>query len=377
MTADTPPPIRPPAGPPLRVAFDAGPLYGHRTGVGTAVDGMLGALGDRDDLVLAPYVVSRRARPRPGHRRLPLPGIAASHLWSRTDHPSADRWLNADVVHGTNYVAPPASLPTVVSVYDCWFLRHPDRATPLVRRAGRNLRRAIARGAWLHVTSDATAAQARELLATDRVATVHLGPPPAPAVVEGTPDAVADLTGRRLVVAVGTAERRKDLPLLVDAFAHLAPARDDVLLAIAGAHGDDSARLAAAVAASPVADRIRCLGVVSEATKAWLLRHAAVLVYPSLDEGFGFPILEANAAGTPVVATAVGSVPEVAGDAAVLVDDPSRSPATLAEAVAGVLDGRGRLALVEAGYRNVRRFDWAATAEGLAALYRTAREAGA
>jgi glycosyltransferase involved in cell wall biosynthesis len=368
--------MRPDIPSPLRVAFDAGPLYGHRSGVGIAVDGMATALGERPDVALTPYLTSRRSAPHPGHRRLPLPGIVASHVWSRSDHPSVDRWLpDVDLVHGTNYVAPPSHRPTVVSVYDCWFLRHADRATPLVRRAGRNLQRAVARGAWLHVTSDATAAQARELLRTDRVMTVYLGAPPAPPPIDGgVPSSVADLAGRRLVVAVGTEERRKDLPLLVKAFSELAVDRDDIVLTLAGARGDDSERLADAIAASPCRDRIRRLGPVDQATKAWLLRHATTLVYPSLDEGFGFPILEANAAGTPVVATAVGSVPEIAGGAAVLVDDPSRSPDTLAEAVAGVLDGHDRLALIEAGYRNVRRFDWATTAERLVELYHTAAQ---
>lgn len=360
---------------PLRVAIDVGPLYGHRTGVGAAVEGMTESLAAQPGISLAPYLTSARSEPRPGHRRLPVPGIVASHLWSRFDRPSADRWLpDVDVVHGTNYVAPPTRHPTVVSVYDCWFLRHPDRATPVVRRAGQNLRRAVDRGAWLHVTSDATAATARELLRTDRVVTVYLGAPSAPPTAANIPPAVADAAGRRLVVAIGTEERRKDLPLLVEAFTHLARDRDDVVLVLAGAPGDDSERVERAIAANPARERIRRLGPVDESAKAWLLRHATVLVYPSLDEGFGFPILEANAAGTPVVATAVGSVPEIAGDAAVLVDDPSRSPGTLAEAVAGVIDGHGRLALIEAGYRNVRRFDWATTAEHLVGLYRTAVE---
>ena len=364
--------------PPLRVAIDVGPMYGHRTGVGMAVDGMLTALSERSDVTLVPYLTSRRSTPGPGHRRLPVPGIAASHLWSRSDLLRADRWFpDVDLIHGTNYVVPPSRRPTVVSVYDCWFLRHPDQATPLVRRAGANLRRAVARGAWLHVTSHATAARARELLRTDRVVTVPLGPPATPAPAESVPPAVRDLPGRPLVVAIGTEERRKDLPLLVEAFARLAPDHPGVDLVLAGSTGDDSDRITSTITATAggVRDRIRRLGAVDDATKAWLLRHATVLVYPSLDEGFGFPILEANAAGTPVVATAVGSVPEIAGDAAVLVDDPDRSPAVLAEAIAGVLDGRDRLALVEAGYRNVRRFDWATTAEGLVGLYRTASEA--
>jgi glycosyltransferase involved in cell wall biosynthesis len=363
---------------PLRVAIDVGPLYGHRTGVGVAVDGMTAALDERSDVELRPYLTSRRSVPRPGHRRLPVPGIVASHLWSRSDHPRADRWFaDIDVLHGTNYVAPPSRRATIVSVYDCWFLRHPDRATPLVRRAGANLRRAVARGAWVHVTSDATNAHATELLGTDRVVTVYLGAPDAPAHVDAAPPAVDALRGRRLVVAIATEERRKDLPLLVQAFEHLAGDHPDLMLVLAGAPGDDSGRLTATIdaAGGHVRDRIVRLGPVDATTKAWLLRHAAVLAYPSLDEGFGFPVLEANAAGTPVVATAVGSIPEIAGDAAVLVDDPDRQPITFAEALDGVIDGHDRLALIEAGYRNVSRFRWSTTAERLADLYRTAQEA--
>src|SRR5690606_26772907 len=108
-----------------------------------------------------------------------IPGIVASHLWSRSDFPRADRWLGAvDLVHGTNYVAPPTKRPTVVSVYDCWFLEHPEQAIPVVRRAGETLRRRVAAGAWVHVGAEAIADQARRLLDTERVVTVPLGPPP-------------------------------------------------------------------------------------------------------------------------------------------------------------------------------------------------------
>ena len=353
----------------LRVTLDVGPLYGHRTGVGVAVAGITAALDGRRDVAVAPYLTSARSRPHPGHRRLPLPGIVASHVWSRFDVPGADRWLPPhDVLHGTNYVAPPTRRPTVVSVYDCWFLRHPELATPVVRRAGANLRRAVARGAWLHVTSEATRHEAGELLGTDRIVTVHLGAPEPPPTTSHVPPAVADLGDRPIIVAIGTEERRKDLPLLVRAFDLLDDR--DVVLVLAGAPGDDSRRLDGAIAASANRDRIRRLGAVDDATKAWLLRTAAVLAYPSRDEGFGFPVLEANAAGTPVVATAVGSIPEIAGDAAVLVDDPV--PSAFAAAIADVLSARDRAALVAAGHRNVRRFSWRATAEGLVALYRTA-----
>ena len=361
----------------VRVALDVGPLYGHRTGVGVATAGMLTALAARPDVSVSPYLTSRRSTPIAGHRRLPVPGIVASHLWSRCDVPLADRWFpDVDLVHGTNYVVPPSQRPTVVSVYDCWFLRHPDQASPLVRRAAATLRRAVARGAWIHVTSDATRAQATELLGTERVATVYLGAPDPPELAETAPPSVDGLRGRPFVAAIATEERRKDLPLLVQAFEHLAGDHPDLVLVLAGAPGDDSDRVSAAIDASGdhARGRVRRLGRIDGPTKAWLLRNATVLAYPSLDEGFGFPILEANAAGTPVVATAVGSVPEVAGDAAVLVDDPHRQPMVFAEALDGVITGHGRLALIEAGYRNVGRFRWSTTAEHLVDLYRAARE---
>lgn len=364
---------------PLRVAIDVGPLYGHRTGVGTAVAGMHAELGQRTDVDLVPYLVSFRSEPQPGHRKLPVPGIVASWLWSATSRPRADRWLpGVGLVHGTNYVAPPTAIPTVVSVYDCWFLLHPEQASPLVRRAGRQLRRSVDRGAWVHASSEATASRARELLGTDRVVAIHLGPPdPLPAASDPPPVAAA-IAGRPFVLAIGTEERRKGLPLVVAAFGDVAVANPEALLVLAGAPGDDTASLGDAIdaLAPDVATRVHRLGVVDTHTKGWLLRHASVLAYPSLDEGFGFPILEAQAAGTPVVACDVGSVGEVAGDGAVLVE--GRAVDDFAEALDGVLSGRtGRLGLIEAGHRNVHRFSWTTTADRLVTLYRTAAEAGA
>lgn len=361
--------------PALDLAIDIGPLYGHRTGVGVAVDGLVTSLRERDDVRLSPYLVSFRSSADAGHRKLPVPGIVASHVWSRADRPSADRWLGpVDVVHGTNYVAPPTAHPTVISVYDCWFLEHPDGASPLVRRAGQTLRRRVADGAWIHTSSEATARRARSLLDTDRVVSIHLGPPQrSDAAPTSTPEGLEPLAGPAFVLAIGTEERRKDLPTLVAAFGRLAADRPAIRLALAGAQGDQSSEVDTAIAALPddARRRVHRLGPVDDATKAWLLRHASVLAYPSLDEGFGFPILEAQAAGTPVVASDVGSVGEVAGAGAVLVD--GRTPERFAEQLAAVVDGTtSRLMLISAGHENLARFSWAATADALVALYRRA-----
>jgi glycosyltransferase involved in cell wall biosynthesis len=355
----------------LVVALDVGPLVGPRTGVGVVVDGLATALAARDDVTILPYVLSMRSRLEPGVRRLPLPAAAAHRAWGRSDHPRVDRWLApAAVVHGTNYVVPPSRLPRVVTVHDCWFLDHPDQATPSVGRAGRVLRRAVDSGAWVHAVSAATADRVRAALGTDRVAVIPNGPPPDLGPPGRPPQAWVDrLAGRPFVLALGTLERRKDIGSLVAAFGRAD--LDGTALVIAGAPGDDAAAVAAAVAALPASrrDDVHIAGPVGAATKSWLLREAAVLAYPSLDEGFGFPLLEAQAAGTPVVATRVGAIPEVAGAGAALVPGGDRD--ALAAALTRVLaDDERRRALVAAGTANLVRFSWSTAAASLVDLYR-------
>jgi glycosyltransferase involved in cell wall biosynthesis len=361
----------------LTVAVDVAPLHGHRTGVGVATAGMVEHLGRRPDITIAPFLVSYRARPVPPQRRLPVPAGFAMRAWAHSSHPRADRWLgDVDVVHGTNYVAPPSRVPTVVSVYDCWFLTHPDEAAPAVRRAARVLQRAVRRGARLHVSSAATATAAAELLSTDRISVVHLGPPPDPLSPVGeTPSPPDFLGGRRFIVAIGTTERRKDLPSLVNAFGSIASSRPDLQLVIAGAPGDDHERVLAAVGALDASTRSRAhvIGRVDGPTKHALLAGAEALVYPSLDEGFGFPVLEAQRAGTPVVARRAGSIPEVAGDAAELVEPGS--PDALAEGIIAVIDHPShRDHLRVAGGRNVVRFSWERCANEMIDVYRLAIE---
>jgi glycosyltransferase involved in cell wall biosynthesis len=355
------------------VAIDVGSLVGPRTGVGVGVAHLVEALEALPDApTLLPYVLSFRARLPSGTRRLRLPAALAHRLWAHLDVPDATRQLGRPaLVHGTNYVVPPARCPRLVSVYDCWFLRHPEDVHPDVARAGAVLRRAVARGAVVHASSRATAAEVAALLDPARVEVVHLGavpldPPPAhPART------VADrLAGRPYVLALGTIEHRKNLHRLVDAFGRLHSIHPDFVLVLAGADGNGTGdvatsvfRLSAAAAASVVR-----LGRVDDASKSWLLHHASVLAYPSLDEGFGFPLLEAMAADVPVVASTAGSIPEVAGDAALLVDPLDVD--ALAGAIDRVLaDDRLHHELVTAGRARVARFSWRTTATRMAALY--------
>lgn len=371
-----------------RVAIDVGPLVGPRTGIGEATASMVRSLGALDGgPQLVPYRTSFRAPPEVGVRRLPVPAALALHCWARLDRPRFDRRLgHPAVIHGTNYVVPPSRHARLVTVYDCWFLDHPSEVHPDVRLAGDVLRRAVRTGAVVHASSHATAARVRSLLDAPRVEVIHLGALPAtrsstsPGAAQGdTPAGVAtgELptpsgtgAGGRMVLALGTVERRKNLPSLVEAFGLARRRIDGLELVIAGAPGDDIGAVTASIDRLEPKARgaVTLVGRVDDATRAALYARAAVLAYPSLDEGFGFPLLEAMDAGVPVVASTAGSIPEIAGEAAIL-SDPTDAEG-LAEGLYRVIaDDHTRSALIDAGRRRVAMFEWATTARRLADLY--------
>jgi glycosyltransferase involved in cell wall biosynthesis len=360
---------------PLRVAFDVGPLAGARTGVGHAVAAMHDALSNVEGLDLVDYIVSFRSRPPAGTRRLPLPALVAHRLWSVADRPRFDRYLGRpDVVHGTNYVVPPCRAPQVVSVYDCWFLRHPALAAGAVHHAGRVLRRAIERGATVHACSTSTASEILDLFPTAYVATIPLAALPIPAPTRDSP--IPSVAGRPFIAAIGTLERRKNLPTLVDAFGHLASEHDDVVLVLAGSDGDDRPAINAAIDRldPATARRVVMTGRIDEPARSWLLHNAAVLAYPSLDEGFGFPLLDAMQVGLPIAASNRGSIPEVCGKAGLLCEADD-AIALAGNLITAAFDHDVRAELVTAGAAQVASFSWEQCAADLAHLYR--RLAGA
>jgi len=355
----------------LRIALDTGPLHGPLTGVGLYVEALRRELRAMGDIELTEYVLSFRATLQPGTRRLPLPASWAHRIWSHTPHPRVDRWLGgAQLVHGTNFVVPPTRLPTVITLHDCWFLRHPDQVTTAVRRSGSVLRAGVRRGAVLVTPSESTARQARELFPGTAVQAVHLGPLPLGPDTGARPD-VPGLDGRPYVLALGTLERRKNLPRLVQAFGRVATMLPDVALVLAGSEGDDAPAVRAAIESlgPSLADRVHLTGRVDEPLRSQLLRHATALAYPSFDEGFGFPLLDAMQAGVPLVAAATGSIPEIAGDAALLVD-PTDTDALANALVVAITDEATRRRLVGLGELQWQRFSWQRCAAETAALYR-------
>jgi glycosyltransferase involved in cell wall biosynthesis len=375
----------------LDVALDVTPLIGARSGVGHFVAEILDAMQSAPDMRLVPYALSFRARRLggipgfsrpapgpsplpPGTRQLPFPASAAIAAWGRIDQPSAERWLApATVVHGTNFVVPPVKgAGAVVTVHDLTFARFPEMVTAEVRRMVPALRRAVDRGAWVHTPSQFVAAEAKEILGTDRIVAVPHGVPR----IALPPSPLGGLVGDSdFILAMGTLEPRKNVARLVAAFGPVAAAHPGLQLLLAGAAGPAKPAVLAARAALPpgIQKRVHVAGYVDERLRATLLSRASVFAYPSLYEGFGFPVLEAMAAGTPVVAGRAGAIPEVAGDGALLVD-PTDVDA-IAEGLTRVLDDPALAErLVRAGRQQAAGYSWRRAAEGLTDLYRRADE---
>ncbi|MGH9107904.1 MAG: glycosyltransferase family 4 protein [Acidimicrobiales bacterium] len=367
----------------VRVAVDATPLLGRPTGVGAFCAGALAGLAGRPSVVTSAFAVSwRRRRGLAGQVPegigvvdRPMPARPLHWAWRRSGIPPIE-WLVGpiDVVHGTNFVVPPARRAArVVTVHDLTTVRYPELCDPPSLAFPSLVRRAVAGGAWVHTPSSHIAEEVVAAFSVDpaRVRAVPSGVPPLPPADPGAAARVLPPGTSRYVLAVGTAEPRKDLPGLVRAFDELAGDRPALALVLAGPPGWGSADLSRAVEEAAARRRIVQTGWVDGPGLAGLVGGASVLAYPSVYEGFGFPPLQAMAAGTPVVATRAGALPEVLGDAASLVDVGDAG--ALAGALARVVDDPSVAADLSArGRVRVEGFTWAACAEGLERLYRDA-----
>jgi glycosyltransferase involved in cell wall biosynthesis len=341
----------------------------------------MAGLARRDDVHVRTYALTWRGRDALADAvpagveaaTRPIPARIVREVWDRgAARPRAEDWTGpVDVVHATNFVAPPARAPVVVTVHDVTFLRYPELCTPDTLRYPVSIRRAVARGAVVHTPSEFVAGEVRELLGVpaDRVVAIHSGVPP---VRDGDPTRGAVVAGgARYVLALGTIEPRKNLTTLVAAFDRLAADAPELRLVLAGPPGWDAARVQAAIDASRARERVVQLGFVDDRDRADLMAGAAVFAYPSVYEGFGFPPLEAMQSGVPVVAGDAGALPEVLGDAALLV--PPTSVEALAEAIRTLVDpeSSARATFVTRGRAQIRRYDWDTTTARMLDLYRS------
>lgn len=300
-------------------------------------------------------------------------------LWECFEMPRLIRTWRADLLHSLSGLLPLRELtvPTVITIHDLTSIKFPGMHIRNLRyRYKLLLRRSVKRATAIVADSMSTKKDLVELLSLDpdRVIVLHLGVDPKFSPSD-QPIPSAEFTSFRLpsryILAVGTVEPRKNYVRLIKAFDAIASQIDDrIHLVIAGQRGWLAGPTYAAAGAATNSARIRFVDYMPEHLMPEMFRGATAFAYPSLYEGFGLPPLEALASGVPTLTSNVSSLPEVMGDAAVLVDptDVGKIAASLLNVVTDV-DLRARLR--QRGLERARTFTWERHAQGLLEIYRT------
>jgi len=368
----------------VRIVVDFRSALRARTGVGQTVFHLVRALAQREALAkrmggdistpldLTVFTSSWKDRPAaadlvqlPGvhvvDRRVPVRTL--NFLWHRLGWPPVELLAGRrfDIAYSPHPLLMPARRAArVVMIHDLDFLAHPERTAAEIRRDyARLVREHAHRAAHVLVPSHYTARQVEtELgLSGDRITVCYPGTPDW-----FHPDERPPARRRRHVLFVGTLERRKNVGTLLAAYADLVSRRRELPpLVLAGRARPEAASWLESIERPPLAGKVRYAGYVSDEQRRGLFEDAALFVLPSLEEGFGMPALEAMAAGVPVVVSNRGALPEVVGEAGLVVEPEDR------EALAGAMermltDEAFAAASAAKGLQRARRFRWANTA---------------
>jgi glycosyltransferase involved in cell wall biosynthesis len=292
--------------------------------------------------------------------------------WHRLGVPRVERLVCGpfDVVHAAHPLLIPTSGAGVITIHDLDFLDHPERTVAEVRRDYPTLVRAHARRAdGVLTSSHHSARRIVEALSIPRDQVV-VAPPGPPRWAMGDRGRPRNPAGYLLFV--GTLEPRKNLGALLDAYAELQVQGKGIpRLRVAGRAPSGAAAWLRRMVEPPFAGAVDYVGYVPDDQRRALFEGASVLVIPSWHEGFGLPALEAMALGVPVVTTDRGALPEVIGDAGLLVAPDE--PRALAHAIRRMLYEDGLAdACVRRGLARVAALSWTQSARAVWGLYAAA-----
>jgi len=382
----------------MRIAIDYTAAVRQRAGVGRYTRGLVQALlrldqANRYTLLIATgglkgIPITPEGRDLPPYKVCPLPlsDRLLTILWHRLRLPLyADLLVGgADLFHSPDFTLPPLYRARgIVTVHDLTFIHYPDcAARNLVRYLNRVVPLAVHRACLVLADSESTKRDLVTLLGVPpqkvRVVYAGVGPEfrPVDKVALETVRARYGLTFPFLL-SVGTLEPRKNYGRLLQAFvrSRACQAWPELRLVIVGGKGWLYQEIFQTVHRLHLADRVVFPGFIADADLPALYSLAVAFVYPSLYEGFGLPVLEAMACGTPVVCSRAASLPEVVGEAALLVDPLDVDD--LARALEQVVtDAALRQELRERGLAQAARFTWEAAAQQLLAAYREAEHLG-
>jgi glycosyltransferase involved in cell wall biosynthesis len=377
----------------LRIAFDVSQTDGRKAGCGVFAHGLIQALAEIDtnnryealptwgtdfwshDWRHVTCPASPRFSRGSGHESQP----AARAFWRGPREAITARYGGFDVLHSNNFFFPSRLTgPRVVyTLYDLSFLDHPEWTTEANRVACFNgVFAAAMRADGIVSISQATTDHfldhfphyPRERLRVVPLASRYAADAHTPLPVDGR---LAALDGKPFWLAVGTIEPRKNYERLVNAYAQHRKTTDGRAwpLVIAGGEGWMMERFRDKLTSLGLCDAVIITGYVPDLDLLWLMRHCQALVYPSLFEGFGLPVVEAMSQGVPVITSSTTSLPEVVGDAGILVDPYDESAiSTALDRLAA--DPNLRTALGIRSRAQAARFTWRRSAEAVRDFYR-------
>jgi glycosyltransferase involved in cell wall biosynthesis len=372
----------------MRIGIDATPVIGDRGGVGWHVYHLLRALLDlKQDVEFMAYL-------KPGMRnRLPLDVMT----W---EEPGRLRWVEAgratlrwrgtldrlDLYHGPNFkMRTRGKHGGLVTIHDLWLDRHPEYSPKLFgQRASFHRTKRTAWRARRVITVSQHSAQDIALLygiPSDRIVVIPNGVsedfrPVPEAGLMGELHRRFAIPTERFILFVGGADPRKNHQTLLRAYARVAELLAPFTLVLVGDAVQRFGDMRQTARTFGIESRIICTGRLSTVEMRALYSHAELFVFPSLYEGFGLPVLEAMACGAPVITSATTSLPEVAGDAAVLVNPEDVE--ALADAIVRVVEDQGLRDVLRAkGFDRVKQFTWDRAARRTMDVYREVCEGSA
>jgi len=375
----------------VRVALDATPLLTSWTGIARYTFELTSRLTERagieprffygrgwsDEVRTAPSPVAQRWLP---WVRDHVPFAYGLRRWAQsTSFRSEARGGAFDVYHAPNAVALPFDGPTVVTVHDLSWLKFPDaHPAPRVRELDRRFASGLARATAVITDAESVKQELVDLfgVSPDRVRAVPLGASARfrPMLADETEACLRryELVHGRYVLAVGTLEPRKNLATTLRAYAALASRlRDAYPLVVVGPGGWGADTLERELERLVVAGHVRRLGFLPSEDLAAVTAGARALVYPSLYEGFGLPPLEAMACRVPVIVSNTSSLPEVVGEAGILVDPIDVD--ALAAAIARITEDDGeRERLAGLAWARSQTFSWERCVAETVEVYRSA-----
>lgn len=369
-----------------RIAIDYTPAYEQGGGIGRYVRELVASLATIDDKTTYKLFVA-------GVDQLPdIPGEnfewAATSIspkwfarfWHRLRIPFPVDFFTEkiDLFHATDFVLPPTlpSTKTILTVHDLSFIRVPDAASPRLRTyLNQVVPRSVHKADHILADSQATKDDIIEFYDTppDKITVLLSGVDSifVPNINAHHATTVRDkyqIGTTPFIFTIGTVQPRKNYSRLIRALAVLHEKNHDIQLVIAGGKGWLEDKMYKTIEETGLSNYVKLIGFADEADLPTLYSEAICLAFPSLYEGFGLPVLESMACGTPVITSNVSSLPEVAGNDALLVDPYDVKQ--LVNALERILtDTELRQKLIESGLQRVKSFTWKRSAQQLSSIY--------